>query len=145
MLRCQFLSHILKAIFFIKLALKLSYFCKKMQNFRALGAPPPDLRASGSWGLCTQTPSLRQVGASPPDPQTWPPSLRISGYALDHKCATIDKLPLPITFFHVLTKKKKNATNYLSENQNCEVFVGWHHFVVLTLNIFFASTVVISK
>ena len=33
----------LKSImFFIKIALKLSYFCKKMQNFRALGAPPPD-------------------------------------------------------------------------------------------------------
>ena len=29
-------------IFFIKIALKLSYFCKKMQNFRAMGAPPPD-------------------------------------------------------------------------------------------------------
>ena len=38
MLRCQFLCHVLKAIFFIKIALKLSYFCKKMQNFRALGA-----------------------------------------------------------------------------------------------------------
>ena len=65
-----------------------------MQNFRALGAPPPDPRASGGWGLCPQTPSLRQLGASPPDPH-WPPAaggsaprppkqpppLRISGYA----------------------------------------------------------------
>ena len=65
-----------------------------MQNFRALGAPPPDPRASGGWGLCPQTPSLRQLGASPPDPH-WhpaaggsaprppkqPPPLRISGYA----------------------------------------------------------------
>ena len=42
MLRCQFLCHALKALFFIKIALKLSYFCKKMQNFRGLGAPPPD-------------------------------------------------------------------------------------------------------
>ena len=42
MLRCQFLCHVLKALFFIKIALKLSYFCKEMQNFRALGAPPPD-------------------------------------------------------------------------------------------------------
>ena len=32
----------LKALFFIKIALKLSYFCKKMQNFQALGALPPD-------------------------------------------------------------------------------------------------------
>ena len=64
-----------------------------MQNFRALGAPPPDPRASGGWGLCSQTPNLRQLGASPPDPH-WPPAagsspqtpqtappLRISGYA----------------------------------------------------------------
>ena len=64
-----------------------------MQNFRALGAPPPDPRASGGWGRCPQTPSLRQLGASPPDPiglrrlgapppdpQNSPP-LRISGYA----------------------------------------------------------------
>ena len=27
-----------------------------MQNFRALGALPPDPRASGGWGLCPQTP-----------------------------------------------------------------------------------------
>ena len=39
-----------------------------MQNFRALGAPHPDPRASGGWGLCPQTPSLRRLGASPPDP-----------------------------------------------------------------------------
>ena len=44
-----------------------------MQNFRALGAPPPDPRASGGWGLCPQTPSLRRLGASPPDPH-WPPA-----------------------------------------------------------------------
>ena len=55
MLRCQFLCHVLKALFFIKIALKLSYFCKRMQNFRALGAPPPDPRASGGWGLRLHT------------------------------------------------------------------------------------------
>ena len=38
-----------------------------MQAFGALGAPPPDPRASGGWGL-------------PPDPENSPP-LRISGYA----------------------------------------------------------------
>ena len=27
-----------------------------MQNFQAQGAPPPDPRASGGWGLCPQTP-----------------------------------------------------------------------------------------
>ena len=48
-----------------------------MQNFQALGAPPPNPRASGGWGLCPQTPnSLQRLGAPPPDP----PQLRISGY-----------------------------------------------------------------
>ena len=51
-----------------------------MQNFRVLVAPPPHPSASGGWGFCPQTPSLRQLGAPPPDPQTAPP-LRISGYA----------------------------------------------------------------
>ena len=69
-----------------------------MQNFRALGAPPPDPRASGGWGLYSQTFSLRQLGAWPPDPH-WPPAaegsaprppkqtppLRISGYAPGYK------------------------------------------------------------
>ena len=56
-----------------------------MQNFRALGAPPPDPRASGGWGLRPQTPAsgswglspqtpfgLRRLGAPPPDPQNSP-------------------------------------------------------------------------
>ena len=51
-----------------------------MQNFRVRGAPPPDPRASGGWGLCPQTLSLRRLGASPPDPQNSPP-FQISGYA----------------------------------------------------------------
>ena len=42
MLRCQFLCRVLKTLCIIKIALKLSYFCKKMQNFQALGAPIPD-------------------------------------------------------------------------------------------------------
>ena len=44
-----------------------------MQNFRALGAPPLDPRASGGWGLCPQTPSLRQLAAPSPH---WPRQLR---------------------------------------------------------------------
>ena len=36
MLRGQFLCHVLKVLFFIEIVLKLSNFCKKMQNFRAL-------------------------------------------------------------------------------------------------------------
>ena len=40
-----------------------------MQNFRALGAPPPDPRASGAWELRPRT------------PETAPLPLRISGDA----------------------------------------------------------------
>ena len=40
MLRWQFLCHVLKALFFTKIALKLSYICKKMQILRELGALP---------------------------------------------------------------------------------------------------------
>ena len=59
MLRCQFLCYVLKTIFFVKIALKLNYFCKKMQSFRALGAQPPDPPlASGSRGPRPQTPKL---------------------------------------------------------------------------------------
>ena len=42
MLRCQFLCHVLKALVFNKIALKFKLFLQKTQNFRALGAPPPD-------------------------------------------------------------------------------------------------------
>ena len=44
-LHWQFLCNVLKALFFIKIAQPLSYFCQKMQYFRALGAPPPDPQA----------------------------------------------------------------------------------------------------
>ena len=58
-----------------------------MQNFQALGAPPPNPRASGSWGLCPQTPnSLQRLGAPPPDPPKQPPQLRISGYVPTTLC-----------------------------------------------------------
>ena len=64
-----------------------------MQNFQALGAPPPDPRAYGGWGLCPQTPnSLWQLGAPPPDPQTQPPQLRISGYVLPTLCTVYNRM-----------------------------------------------------
>ena len=45
-----------------------------MENFQALGALPPDPRASGGWGLRPQTPiGLRRLGAPPPDPKAAPP------------------------------------------------------------------------
>ena len=71
MLRWQFLCYVLAALFFIKIALKLSYICKKMQNLRALGVPPPT------------PPCLRRLGALLPEPKTAPPPLRISGGAPD--------------------------------------------------------------
>ena len=58
MLGCQFLCLVLKALFFNKIAKNLSYFCKKMQNFQALGDPPPEPRASGGWGKIPQTPNI---------------------------------------------------------------------------------------
>ena len=74
MMRCEFLCHVLIALFFIKIALKLSCFSKKMQTFRALGAPPPNPRATGSWGFRPQIPiGLRRLGAPPLDPQDSPP------------------------------------------------------------------------
>ena len=57
----------------------MKLFCKKTQNFRALGAPPPDPRASGGWGRRPQT------------PKTAPP-LRISGYAPALNYSTVDVL-----------------------------------------------------
>ena len=54
---------VLKALFFIEIVLKFSYSCKKMQNFWALGAPPPDLHASGDRGLRPKNPKH-----SPPPP-----------------------------------------------------------------------------
>ena len=70
-----------KSIIFHQYSPKIKLFFKKMQNFQALGAPPPNPRASGGWGLCPQTPnSLRRLGALPPDPTKQPRQLRISGY-----------------------------------------------------------------
>ena len=83
-----------------------------MQNFRALGAPPPHPRASGGWGLCPQTPSLRRLGASPPDPH-WPPAaggsaprppkqpppLPISGYAPVYRPGTAGFIALRENIF----------------------------------------------
>ena len=42
-----------------------------MQNFRALGAPPPDPRASGGWGLRPQTPNGYLPQNSPPIADFW--------------------------------------------------------------------------
>ena len=64
-----------KTFFFIKLALKLGYFCKEMQNFLALGAPyqiPVPLAAAG---LRLQTTNcLRWLGLLPQTLKTAPHS-----------------------------------------------------------------------
>ena len=55
-LHYRFLCHFLKALFFIKIALKLSFFWKKNAKFSNAGGSTPITRASGGWGLCPQTP-----------------------------------------------------------------------------------------
>ena len=55
MLRCQFLRYVLKTLFFIEIALKLSYFCKKCKTFER-------------WGLRPQTPVLPAAGGLAPHP-----------------------------------------------------------------------------
>ena len=50
----------------------MNLFCKKMQNFRALGAPPPDARAFGGWGYAPKPPASGGWGSAP-DPQNSPP------------------------------------------------------------------------
>ena len=44
------------ALIFIKIGLKLSYFCQKKVFFRVLVDPIPTPYASGGWGSCPQTP-----------------------------------------------------------------------------------------
>ena len=56
MLLCQFLCHVLIALFFIKIALKLSYFCKKCKIFER-------------WGLSPQTPLPPAAGDGAQSPQ----------------------------------------------------------------------------
>ena len=76
MLRCQFLCYVLKTLFFIKIALKLSYFCNKMQKIVAK--------------KCPQTPvlpapiGLRRLEAPSPDPKISPPIMNFSLRAWFH-------------------------------------------------------------
>ena len=69
-----------------------------MQNFRALGAPPPDPRASGGWGFAPRPPPSVSWGLRPqppwafggwrlrPQTQKLALPLRISGYAHGSIC-----------------------------------------------------------
>ena len=82
-----------------------------MQNFRALGAPPPGTRASGGWGLCPRTPSLRRwelrlqtpigirrLGAPPPRTPKQPPHCEF----LATRLREFTKLPTGLSFFVVV-------------------------------------------
>ena len=59
---------------------KIKLCLQKMQNFRALGAPPRTPRASGGWGFAPIPPASGGWGLSPQTPQTALSPLRISGY-----------------------------------------------------------------
>ena len=85
MLCCQFLCRVLKAIFFITIALKLSYFYKKGKIFERWGLRPqtpvppadggfaPKTPTSGGWEYRPQTPiGLWRLRAPSPRPQTIP-------------------------------------------------------------------------
>ena len=71
-----------KAIFFIKIALKLSYFCKNAKFSSAGGfVPDPQLPATG--GFAPRSPlASGGWGLRPQTPETTRPPLRISGYTL---------------------------------------------------------------
>ena len=74
----------LKSISFIKIALKLSYFCKKCKIFECWGTPeppdPPDSRPPAAGGFAPDPHWPLAAGGSTLDPKNSPLS-RISGYA----------------------------------------------------------------
>ena len=101
-------------VFFIKIALKLSYICKKNAKFLSAGAPPPNLRVSVGWG---QSPQI-------------PPHLWISGYAPG--CAFERRSPLEYG------KKKSSSFGedfffglHLNSGKKCSIF-GEALFLVFT-------------
>ena len=86
LLRCKFLCCFLTALIFIKIGLKLSYFCQKNTKFSGPRGSTPRPRASGGWGLCPRTPAsggcrlclqtLRcfwRLRAPPSNPRNTPP------------------------------------------------------------------------
>ena len=67
-----------KSTIFYQNSPKLSYFCKKRQNFRALWAPLPDLQPLAAGGLAPEP--LMASGGSVPRLLKQLPPLRILGY-----------------------------------------------------------------
>ena len=112
MLHCQFLYHVLKAFFFIAIALNLSYFCKKCKSIECW-SPLPDLCASRGWGLCPETPSLWRLGAPPQTPKTAPP-WRISGYAPVLGMAFLTEyVSVSVIYVTKLILKKPTCSEYM--------------------------------
>ena len=62
---------------------KIKLFLQNNANFRALGAPPPDPRASGGWVLCPQTPASGDWGLRPQTSKT-APHYELLATRLDH-------------------------------------------------------------
>ena len=58
---------------FIKIGLKLRYFCQKNKNFSRAGGSAPTPYASGGWGPCSQLQLPPVVGGSAPRPLQRPP------------------------------------------------------------------------
>ena len=83
-----------------------------MQNFRALGALPPNPRASGGWGLRPQTPiGLQRLGAQPPDPPNSSPHCKFLATRLQRvtiKCWHL----LTLHNFHIFnTDRDRHSQN----------------------------------
>ena len=90
----------------------MKLFCKKTQNFQALGAQPPDPRASGGWGLRPQTPKT-----APPIANFWLRAWSQSTYAAKtHRVFGED------LFFglHLLLNQKP------TDFWRCDLFFGLH-------------------
>ena len=67
------LCHVLIALIFIKIGLKLRYFCQKNKNFSSAGLSAPTSYASGGWGPCPRFQLPPVVGRSAPRPPQRPP------------------------------------------------------------------------
>ena len=65
---------------FIKISLKLSYFCQKNKIFSRAGGSAPTPYAYGGWGPCPRPQLPPVVGGSAPRPLQRPPPLQIFGY-----------------------------------------------------------------
>ena len=73
------------ALIFIKIGLKLSYFCQKKIFFRVLVDPTPTPYASCGWGSCPQTPNASGGWGSAPIPHNASPHRRFLATRLEEK------------------------------------------------------------